>query len=333
MKACVLEKPAPIETNPLQWQDMPRPEPAKGEVRLRVRCCAVCRTDLHVIEGELPPRKSPVIPGHQIVGVVEKLGEGARRFPLGARVGIAWLHHTDGSCEYCLAGKENLCNHPEFTGYTVDGGYAEFVVGPEEFVYAIPGSFDDEQAAPLLCAGIIGFRSLRLSEIKPGGRLGLYGFGAAASIAIQVARHWGAEVYACTRDVRHQRLAMELGAAWAGGTVAEPPVELDSAIIFAPAGEIVPAALRALRKGGTLALGGIHMSPIPPLDYELLYGERVIRSVANNTRQDGADFLRVAAEIPIRTQIEVFDLKEANQVLGRLKNDAIRGAAVLKIEQ
>jgi propanol-preferring alcohol dehydrogenase len=332
MKACVLEKPAPIETAPLQWRDVPAPEPGKGEVRLRVRCCAVCRTDLHVIEGELPARKSPVIPGHQIVGIVEKLGEGARRFPLGARVGVAWLHHADGSCEYCLAGKENLCDHPEFTGYTVDGGYAEFVVGPEQFVYAIPANFDDEQAAPLLCAGIIGFRSLRLSKIERGGRLGLYGFGAAASIAIQVARHWGAEVYACTRDVRHQRLAMELGAVWAGGTVAEPPVKLDSAIIFAPAGEIVPAALLALRKGGTLALGGIHMSPIPPLDYGLLYQERVVRSVANNTRQDGADFLRVAAEIPIQTQIEIFDMKEANQVLSRVKNDAIRGAAVLKIE-
>src|SRR6202790_5050985 len=242
MKACVLEKPAPIETNPLLLRDVPQPEPAKGEVRLRVRCCAVCRTDLHVIEGELPPRKAPVIPGHQIVGVVEKLGEGARRFPIGARVGIAWLHHTDGACEYCLAGKENLCDRPEFTGYTVDGGYAEFVVAPEEFVYAIPESFDDEQAAPLLCAGIIGFRSLRLSEIRPGGRLGLYGFGAAAHIAIQVARHWGVEVYACTRDARHQRLAMELGAVWAGGAGGGPPAELDAAIIFAPAGEIVPAA-------------------------------------------------------------------------------------------
>jgi propanol-preferring alcohol dehydrogenase len=333
MKACVLEKPAPIETNPLLLRDVPAPEPAKGEVRLRVRCCAVCRTDLHVIEGELPQRKSPVIPGHQIVGVVEKLGEGTRRFSLGARVGVAWLHHTDGACEYCLAGKENLCDHPEFTGYTVDGGYAEFVVAPEGFVYTIPDSFDDEQAAPLLCAGIIGFRSLRLSEIKPGGRLGLYGFGAAAHIAIQVARHWSVEVYACTRDERHQRLAMELGAVWAGGAVAEPPAELDAAIIFAPAGEIVPAALQALRKGGTLALGGIHMSPIPPLDYGLLYQERVVRSVANNTRQDGTDFLRVAAEIPINTQVEIFELKEANRVLGRLKNDAIRGAAVLKIGQ
>jgi len=332
MKACVLEKPGAIETNPLELREVAAPQPAEGEVLVRVRCCGVCRTDLHVIEGELPPRKSPVIPGHQVVGVVEKLGEGAQRFPIGARVGIAWLHHTDGVCEYCRAGAENLCDHPEFTGYTVDGGYAELITAPEEFVYAISESFADEQAAPLLCAGIIGFRSLRLSGIKPGGRLGLYGFGAAGHVAIQVARHWGVEVYACTRDARHQKLAMELGAVWAGGTVAEPPAKLDAAILFAPAGEIVPAALKALRKGGTLALGGIHMSPIPALDYGLLYEERVLRSVANNTRQDGADFLRVAAEIPIKNQVEIFGLREINQALGKLKNDAIRGAAVIKIE-
>jgi propanol-preferring alcohol dehydrogenase len=260
---------------------------------------------------------------------VEELGPDAERFAKGARVGIAWLHRTDGTCEYCRAGAENLCDHPSFTGYTVDGGYAEYVVAPQDFVYPIPEGFSDDQAAPLLCAGIIGFRSLRLSGIEKGGRMGLYGFGAAAHVAIQVARHWGAEVYASTRDVRHQQLALELGAKWAGGTLAEPPVKLDAAIIFAPAGEIVPAALKALKKGGTLALGGIHMSPIPSLDYNLLYGERVIRSVANNTRQDGKDFLRIAAEIPIRTQVQRFPLREANQALNQLKNDAIRGAAVL----
>lgn len=332
MKACVLETPAPIETSPLAWRDVPAPVPAKGEVLVRVRCCGVCRTDLHVVEGELPTRKSPVIPGHQVVGVVEGLGDGARRFSIGARVGIAWLHHTDGTCEYCLAGEENLCDHPDFTGYTVDGGYAEYAVAPEDFVYAIPEGFADEQAAPLLCAGIIGFRSLRLSGIKPGGRLGLYGFGAAAHIAIQVARHWGVAVYAATRDARHQKLALELGAVWAGGATAEPPEKLDAGIVFAPAGEIVPAALEALRKGGTLVLGGIHMSPIPSLDYGLLYQERVIRSVANNTRQDGVDFLRVAAEIPIQTQVRIFSLREANAALNSLKNDAIRGAAVLQME-
>jgi propanol-preferring alcohol dehydrogenase len=331
MKACLLRSIAPVETNPLVFTETSTPQPAKGEVLVRVRACAVCRTDLHVIEGELPPRKLPLIPGHQIVGIIERLGEGAHRFPSGTRVGIAWLHHTDQSCEYCRRGRENLCDQPSFTGYTVDGGYAEYAVAPEDWIYPIPEGFADEQAAPLLCAGIIGFRSLRLSEIKPGGRLGLYGFGAAAHVAIQVARHWGVEVYACTRDQRHQQLALELGAAWAGGTVEPPPVKLDSAIIFAPAGEIVPAALQALRKGGVLALGGIHMSPIPPLDYNLLYQERVVRSVANNTRQDGNDFLRIAAEIPINTQVQIYPLAEANRALNALKNDAIRGAAVLSI--
>ena len=329
MKACLLQAPAPVESSPLRFTDVAVPRPGAGEILVRVHACGVCRTDLHVVEGELPPRKSPIIPGHQIVGTVEELGAGAHRFSKGARVGIAWLHRTDGTCEYCRAGAENLCDHPAFTGYTVDGGYAEYVVAPQDFVYPIPEGFSDDQAAPLLCAGIIGFRSLRLSGIGKDGRLGLYGFGAAAHVAIQVARHWGAEVYASTRDARHQQLALDLGAKWAGGTLAEPPVKLDAAIIFAPAGEIVPAALKALKKGGTLALGGIHMSPIPSLDYNLLYGERVIRSVANNTRQDGEDFLRIAAEIPIRTQVQRFPLREANQALNHLKNDAIKGAAVL----
>jgi len=332
MKACLLNKSAPIETNPLQYGDVPAPRPANGELLVRIRYCGVCRTDLHVVEGELPPRKSPVVPGHQVVGIVEKLGEGARKFSVGARVGIAWLFRTDGVCHYCRSGAENLCDSPVFTGYTVDGGYAEYIVAPEDFVYSIPEAFPDDQAAPLLCAGIIGFRSLRLSGIKPGGRLGLYGFGAAAHVAIQVARHWGVEVFACTRDERHQRLALDLGAKWAGGTFTEPPVKLDAAIVFAPAGEIVPAALKALHKGGSLVLGGIHMSPIPSFDYDLLYQERVIRSVANNTRKDGEDFLRIAAEIPVRTHVRIYPLREANQALNALKNDAIPGAAVLKIE-
>lgn len=331
MKANILRSNAPITSNPLELLDVPAPQPAPKEVLVRVRCCGVCRTDLHVIEGELPRRKMPIIPGHQVIGTVEKNGAGASRFAIGTRVGIAWLHHTDGTCEYCRAGAENLCDDPSFTGYTVDGGYAEHAVAPEDFVYPIPAEFPDEQAAPLLCAGIIGFRCLRLSGIKPGGRLGFYGFGAAAHIAIQLARHWNVEVFASTRDARHQKLALELGAAWAGGTLAEPPKKLDAAIVFAPAGEIVPAALRALRKGGVLVLGGIHMSPIPSFDYDLLYGERMIRSVANNTRQDGEDFLRTAAEIPIRTHVQVFPLSEANRALNQLKNDAIQGAAVLKI--
>jgi propanol-preferring alcohol dehydrogenase len=331
MKACLLHSPAPVETAPLVFTDAPDPEPRGDQVLVRVQACGVCRTDLHVVEGELPPRKSPLIPGHQAVGVVEKVGQGVKRLQIGARVGIPWLHRTCGVCEYCRAGKENLCENPAFTGYVVDGGYAEYALAPEGFVYSIPETFPDEQAAPLLCAGIIGFRSLRLSGIAPGGRLGFYGFGAAAHVAIQVARHWNVEVYASTRDERHQRLALELGAVWAGGAAAEPPVKLDSAIIFAPAGELVPVALKALKKGGTLALAGIHMSPIPPLEYNLLYHERVVRSVANNTRQDGEDFLRLAAEIPIRIEVESFPLKDANRALNALKNDAIRGSAVLRV--
>jgi propanol-preferring alcohol dehydrogenase len=322
-----------VESNPLVWSDVAIPEPGPGQVLIRVTACAVCRTDLHVVEGELAQRKSPVIPGHQIVGIIDRNGPGAVRYAPGTRVGVAWLHHTCGVCEFCRAGKENLCERADFTGYTVDGGYAEFALAREDFVYPIPDGFADLKAAPLLCAGIIGFRCLRVSGIARGGRLGLYGFGAAAHVAIQVARHWGVEVYAATRDTRHQELALELGAVWAGGTIAEPPAKLDAAIVFAPAGEIVPAALKALKKGGTLVLGGIHMSTIPPLDYDLLYGERVIRSVANNTREDGHAFLKVAAEIPIHTQIEVFPLAEANRALNSLKNDAIRGAAVLEVSQ
>lgn len=333
MKACVLRASARVETNPLEFAEVAIPEPGEGEVLVRVHACGVCRTDLHIVEGELPARRSPVIPGHQVAGVVEKLGRNAQRFALGAHVGIAWLHKTDGTCEYCRSGAENLCNAPEFTGYTVNGGYAEYIVAPEDFSYAIPQGFPDEQAAPLLCAGIIGFRSLRLSGIKPGDRLGFYGFGAAAHVAIQVARYWNAEVYASTRDMRHQKLALELGAVWAGGTFDEPPKKLDAAIVFAPAGEIVPAALKALKKGGVLVLGGIHMSPIPSFPYDLLYQERMIRSVANNTRQDGQDFLRVAAEIPIRTHVQIFPLRDANGALNALKNDAIPGAAVLRVKE
>jgi propanol-preferring alcohol dehydrogenase len=333
MKACVLPSPAAVETNPLEFRDVPTPQPEEGELLVRVHACGVCRTDLHVIEGELPARKSPVIPGHQVVGVVERQGKNARRFSIGARVGIAWLHRTDGTCEYCRSGAENLCDHPLFTGYSVDGGYAEYIVAPQDFVYTIPEEFPDEQAAPLLCAGIIGFRSLRLSGVKAGARLGFYGFGAAAHVAIQVARHWGVEVFASTRDARHQKLALYLGAVWAGGTFDEPPKKLDAAIVFAPAGEIVPAALKALKKGGVLVLGGIHMSPIPSFSYDLLYQERMIRSVANNTRQDGEDFLGVAAEIPMRTRVQIFSLAEANRALNALKNDAIPGAAVLRISE
>jgi propanol-preferring alcohol dehydrogenase len=331
MKACFLRTPAKVEKNPLEYAEFPDPSPGPGQVLVRVKVCGVCRTDLHVIEGELPPKMSPVIPGHQVVGVIEKLGTGAKRFALGARVGIAWLHKTDRTCEYCRRGEENLCDEPLFTGYSVNGGYAEYIVAPEAFIYALPNRFPDEQAAPLLCAGIIGYRCLKLAGVVRGEKLGFYGFGAAAHVAIQVARHWGVDVYAATRDVRHQKLAMELGAKWAGGTLDPPPVKLDAAIVFAPAGEIVPAALQVLRKGGRLILGGIHMSPIPSFAYDLLYQERMIRSVANNTRRDGEEFLSLAAEVPIHTKVQVYPLAEANRALNALKNDAISGAAVLGV--
>jgi propanol-preferring alcohol dehydrogenase len=293
--------------------------------------CGVCRTDLHVVEGDLASRKSPIIPGHQVVGFIEAIGPDVTRFRGGERVGIPWLHKTCGTCEYCLSGRENLCDNASFTGWVVDGGCAEYAVAPADFVYPIPEAFDDDQAAPLLCAGIIGFRSLRLSGIEPGGKLGLYGFGAAAHVAIQVARHWDVEVYAATRDPRHQQLARELGAVWSGNAGDEPAGVLDSAIIFAPAGGLVVAALKSLKKGGTVVCAGIHMSPIPEIDYQWLYHERSIRSVANNTREDGETFLRIAAEIPIRTQVEVFSLSEANAALYALKNDGVRGAAVLHV--
>jgi propanol-preferring alcohol dehydrogenase len=326
MHACVLNAPAPIGTAPLVWTEVPLPEPGEDEVLIRVSACGVCRTDLHVVEGELPVRKQRVIPGHQAVGTVEA---GGKNIPTGTRVGVPWLHRTCGVCEFCRSGRENLCDNPQFTGWTVDGGYAEYLVAPEAFVYPIPNGFEDTAAAPLLCAGIIGFRCLRLAELSPGMRLGLYGFGAAAHVAIQVARHWGVEVYASTREEKHRKLAAELGAVWAGEADARPPRLLDAAIMFAPAGELVPPALAALKKGGRLILGGIHMSPIPSFGYDLLYQERMIRSVANNVRDDGREFLKVAAEIPVHTEFETFPLSEANHALKALKQDGVRGAAVL----
>jgi alcohol dehydrogenase, propanol-preferring len=331
MNAWVLSKPGPVESNPLELRELAVPEPGEREVLVRVSACAICRTDLHVVEGELPPKKANVIPGHQIVGVIERLGAGATKYRPGARVGIAWLHKTCGRCPYCKSGRENLCDFPDFTGYTVDGGYARYAVAHEDFIYPIPNGFADMQAAPLLCAGIIGFRCLRMSSIARRGNLGIYGFGAAGHVCIQVARHWDVNVFACTREAKHRRLAVELGAAWAGDAQEEPPEKLDASIIFAPAGELVPPALQALRKGGTLVLGGIHMSPIPSFPYPLIYQERSIKSVANNTRQDGHDFLKLAAEIPIQTEVQVFSLEQANQALNTLKHDGIRGAGVVQM--
>jgi propanol-preferring alcohol dehydrogenase len=330
MKACLLRTPAPIENNPLEFAEIPMPTPQGHAVLVRVRACAVCRTDLHVVEGELAPRKSPVIPGHQVVGVVEKLGEKATRLHVGARVGVPWLHRTCGACDFCRSGRENLCDAAAFTGWTVDGGYAEYVVAPEAFVYPIPDGFGDLEAAPLLCAGIIGFRCLRACALQAGQVLGMYGFGAAAHVAIQVARHWRLRVLAFTRDAKHQQHARELGAEWAGTAAQAAPVKLDAAIIFAPAGELVIEALKVMNKGGCVVLGGIHSTPIPQIAYSLIYDERVIRSVANNTRADGEDFLRVAAEIPIRTEVKLYPLHEANAALLEHKRGALRGAAVLQ---
>lgn len=334
MKAWLLNQPAPVSSSPLTIAKLAPPVPGDDEVLIRVSACGICRTDLHVVEGELPVRRSPLIPGHQIVGRVASLGRGVEQFSIGDRVGVAWLNHTCGVCEFCGTGRENLCDRASFTGWTTNGGYAEFAVAPAAFTYAIPQGFDDTQAAPLLCAGIIGYRCLRLTEIKQwnGAKLGLYGFGAAGHIAIQLARARGAKVFVCTRDrKRHQALAQELGATWVGDAFTEPPVKLDAAIIFAPAGQLVPAALKAVAKGGTVVLGGIHMSPIPSFDYSLIYGERVVRSVANNTRADGREFLIQAASIPVITHTQTFPFDQANEALLALKNDSIRGAAVLMI--
>lgn len=332
MKAMLLDRAGDVASDPLQLRDLPVPLPGPGEVLVKVQVCAVCRTDLHVIEGELPDVKRPLIPGHQVVGTVARLGAGVTEVQEGDRVGIAWLQGTCGICEFCKSGRENLCLKARFTGYQVDGGYAEYAVVPARFAYPIPPAFADEDAAPLLCAGIIGYRALRLSGIKPGQRLGLYGFGASAHIAIQIARHWGCQVYVSSLKAEHQALARELGAVWVGGAQDVPPDSLHGSIIFAPAGELVPPALRALERGGTLALAGIHMSPIPSLDYDRdVFGERVLRSVTANTRQDGIDLLREAAAIPIIPRTVRFPLPQANRALQALKAGSFQGAAVLTI--
>ncbi len=332
MRAMAMDKTGAVESHPLALRELPVPEPGPGEVRIRIRVCGVCRTDLHIVEGELPPAKRPIIPGHEVVGMVDRIGTGVRTIQEGDRVGIAWLQKTCGSCQFCTSGRANLCLHAQFTGYHVDGGYAEYAVVPEQFAYPIPASFADDEAAPLLCAGIIGFRALRLSGVKPGQRLGLYGFGASAHITIQVARHWECPVYVCSLREEHRALARELGAVWVGEAAELPPDKLHSAIIFAPAGELVPPALRALERGGTLALAGIHMSPIPQLDYDReLFGERTLRSVTANTKQDGLDLLREAAAIPIRPHTQRFPLEGANEALQALKIGSIKGAGVLEM--
>jgi propanol-preferring alcohol dehydrogenase len=332
MKSLFLISPQPIEANPLRLHDVPIPVPAKDDILIRVRACGVCHTDLHVIEGDLPQRKSPIVPGHQIVGVVEKIGADVTGHKIGARVGVAWLGWTCGDCMYCKRGEENLCDRAKFTGYDIDGGFAEYMVVHSDYAYSLPEQFSDVEAAPLLCAGIIGFRALRLSGVPPGGKLGLFGFGASAHITIQVARHWGCEVYVFSRSERHRQFAEQLGAVWTGKAGQMPPAPLDGAISFAPVGELVPEAMKVLRKGGTLALAGVYMSALPPLEYSAIYYERVLRSVANSTRQDARDFLTIAGEIPLKTTVEVFPFKEANRALQLVKSGDIHGAAVLAVQ-
>ncbi|HEX2043180.1 MAG TPA: zinc-dependent alcohol dehydrogenase family protein [Acidimicrobiales bacterium] len=332
MRAWVVRSPRPIDDMPLAFVDRPAPRAGPGEVRVRVSMCGVCRTDLHLAEGDLAPRRPDVVPGHQAVGVVDQLGPGASRLGVGERVGIAWLHRSCGSCRFCRRGDENLCLQPLFTGWDTDGGYAEHAVVPEDFAYRLPDEFSDEQVAPLLCAGIIGFRALRRAEVPTGGRLGIYGFGASAHLAAQVALADGATVHVMTRSEKARRLALELGCASAGDTYDRPPEPLDAAIIFAPAGEIVPAALEVLDRGGTLAIAGIHLTDIPSLRYaDHLFQERQLRSVTANTRRDGEEFLARAATIPVRVQTVLYPLERAADALADLAHDRVTGAAVLHI--
>ena len=326
----VLARQARIATRPLALRDVADPTPGPAEILVRVAACGVCRTDLHVIEGDLPAHLLPLVPGHQVVGRVVDCGAGASRFRPGDRVGIAWLRETCGSCTFCRDGRENLCDSSRYTGWDANGGYADSAIVNEAFAYAIPAGFSDAEAAPLLCAGIIGYRALRRARVEPGQRLGLFGFGSSAHIVAQIARHRGCHVYVATRDASHRRLAEDLGAVWTGDTLDTPPVPLDGAIVFAPAGEVVPPALRALGKGGTLALAGVHMSDLPPMNYDAcLFHEKTVTSVESNTRTDGEELLREAAAIPLRPRVTSFGLTEANDALLALTRDGIRGTAVL----
>ena len=326
MRAMLFEKPG----QPLRLAEVPIPQPGAGQVLLRVHACAVCRTDLHILDGELSQPKLPLVLGHEIVGTVVQAGEGANAFPVGQRVGVPWLGWTDGACRYCQRGQENLCAAAKFTGYTLDGGYAEYTVADQRYCFPLPEGYPDLQAAPLLCAGLIGYRTYRLAG-PDAERLGIYGFGAAAHIIAQVAVHQGRQVYAFSKpgDVDAQQFALSLGAAWAGGSDELPPVELDAALIFAPVGALIPAALRATARGGVVVSGGIHMSDIPAFPYSLLWEERSVRSVANLTRQDGEEFLALAPQVPVHTSVTPFPLEQANEALQALRQGALQGAAVL----
>jgi propanol-preferring alcohol dehydrogenase len=328
MNAAFLSAPQAIAKSPLTIGEVAKPEPKTGQVLLRVRACGVCRTDLHIVEGELPVILPKVIPGHQIVGdVVEG---GSTELPVGARVGVSWIGGTDGSCWFCQHGMENICDHPTFTGYSVNGGYAEYAVARRDFVFPLPSNLDDLHAAPLLCAGIIGFRSLRVAGVEHGERVGLFGFGSSASLAIAVLRAWGCSVYVSSRGASHRALATSLGATWVGEEADKPPVELDRAVTFAPSGDVVISALKSLRKGGVVAINAIHLDRIPEFDYDsLLWGERQIRSVANMTRQDAKDFLQLAGELKMSPKVTVFTLEQANEALAAVKSDSIDGSAVI----
>lgn len=330
MQVWVVGRPGPIDTGPLRRVERARPEPGRGQIRVRVRACGVCRTDLHLAEGDLAPKRPQVVPGHEVVGVVDALGEGCRRFAAGERVGVAWLGSTCGSCRFCAAGRENLCLAPAFTGWDLDGGYAEYALAEEAYAYALPEIFSDAQAAPLLCAGIVGYRALRRSQCPPGGRLGIYGFGASAHLTAQIAVAEGIRVHVLTRSPDARRLASELGAASAGDPDAPPPEPLDAAIVFAPAGAVVPAALEALDRGGVAVVAGIHLSDIPVLRYQRhLFYERELRSVTANTRHDGTEFLRRAAEVGVAVSVVPYPLAEADQALADLAQGRFAGAAVL----
>jgi alcohol dehydrogenase, propanol-preferring len=330
VRAIVVNRPASIENQPLALIEREKPSPGAGEILVRVRACGVCRTDLHLAEGDLLPKHSQVIPGHEVVGVVEELGAGCSRFRAGARVGIAWLRETCGHCKYCRRGDENLCPAARFTGWDHDGGYAEFATVREDFAYPLPDALTDQQAAPLLCAGIIGYRAIKRAAIKPGATVGLYGFGGSAHLALQVLKHWRCRVFVMSRGGVHRKLAHELGAEWIGSAAEPPPAPLDAAILFAPAGELVLSALQALDRGGILAVAGIYLTPIPQLDYERhLFYEKELCSVTANTRADGNEFLQIAAQIPIRAETVPMRLEEANRALQLLKDDQLSGAAVL----
>ncbi|MEI7987917.1 MAG: zinc-dependent alcohol dehydrogenase family protein [Chloroflexota bacterium] len=331
MQAMRLFQHAPAETHPLQWVEMVVPAPESGQVLIRVAVCGVCHTDLHTVEGDIHPPRLPLTPGHQVVGTIAQIGEGVENLTVGTRVGVPWLYSACGKCAYCQRGEENLCESARFSGFHVDGGYAEYMCAEANYVLPLPPQMSDIQAAPLLCAGIVGYRSLRKADIQPGERLGLFGFGASAHLAIQVALYWGCEVYVFTRAPEHCRHALELGAVWAGNAQDTPPQKLDRAILFAPSGALVPLMLEKLRPGGTAAINAIHTSPIPEMPYSLLYGERTLRSVANAVYQDGVEFLHLAAQIPIQPTTTIYDLRSANEALLDMKHSRINGEAVLTV--